>query len=40
MGRKGRQELAELLEANVAGMASYDAVSGWSLRTVFDAPHP
>lgn len=40
MDRKGRRELAELLEANVAGMAAYDAECGWTLHTVFDAPYP
>lgn len=39
MDHKERRELADLLESNVAGMVSYDAVSGWSLHTVFDAPY-
>lgn len=40
MDRKGRRELAELLEANVSGMAAHDAESGWTIHTVFDAPYP
>lgn len=40
MDPKRRLELAELLEANVAGMAVYNPESGWTLHTVFDAPYP
>lgn len=40
MDRTGRRELAELLDANIAAMATYDPETGWSLHTVFDAPYP
>jgi len=40
MDRKGRRELAELLQANVSGMAAYDAERGWTIHTVHDAPYP
>lgn len=40
LDRKGRQELAELLDTKISGMASYHAEIGWTLHTVFDAPYP
>jgi len=40
LDRKGRAHLAELLAANIVGLATYDEVEGWSVYSVFEAPYP
>lgn len=40
MDRKEKRELTELLEANAAAMAAYDAECGWKLQSVFEATYP